>query len=614
MQAICDANLRPGMRLSLIRRHGRDYMMRSEKRNGRGGYGASPSGNRPPRRKRRRAGFFYMLLTLILSVVLWPVGMILLWRRKLRWRVTTKLLTAIITLFVCVILYGFGLTVQTDQPAVTRVQDSVNDFLDHSAEYVADGYTFLCDKGVEVWNSASDLNDAIQRASLRSTADALDEGAEFSLQVRETVSGWFQPEDETTDPDLAPDATSEAEPSPSPAPTEPDETDEPAQTNEPAPSSSADEPTQTPSGSELPLGIPDVTPDPETAQSLGNGFLSRVGDFIEAAASPSTAPTSTPDPDEADASTASPSTAPDADGTPAPESTTEPTATPQAELTVTPKPAGEAVVYYNANGVNYHLHSSCKNMSSAPAGTLSEAVERGLTRCKNCGTPDASILDAQNVVWVDEEHRFHLTDECDEFAGDWSLMTLEDALAEDNLPCEACQADVYVTACGLTLPTPTPEPTAEPTPTPSPSPEPTPSPTPEPATVTPERALKPAAEAMLYHSSNGGWYHTIPDCSGMGGAKLYPLAECVEDGFKRCRKCNAPLPELLEEHCLWMDEQGICHTSDECLSFEGQWTLIARDEALEARYIGCKVCGADEYLIPNTIVEYPEATATPAAE
>ena len=56
-----------------------------------------------------------------------------------------------------------------------------------------------------------------------------------------------------------------------------------------------------------------------------------------------------------------------------------------------------------------------------------------------------------------------------------------------------------------------------------------------------------------------------------------------------------------------MDDQHICHTSDECASFSGGWTLVPRDEALEAGYAGCPDCGADEYLQPNTIVEYPEA-------
>ena len=72
----------------------------------------------------------------------------------------------------------------------------------------------------------------------------------------------------------------------------------------------------------------------------------------------------------------------------------------------------------------------------------------------------------------------------------------------------------------------------------------------------------------------------------------------------------------MDEHCLWLDENGLCHTSDECAEFSGSWTLIPRDEALEAGHTGCTACGADEYLVPGTIVDYPEwtPTATPAAE
>ena len=56
-----------------------------------------------------------------------------------------------------------------------------------------------------------------------------------------------------------------------------------------------------------------------------------------------------------------------------------------------------------------------------------------------------------------------------------------------------------------------------------------------------------------------------------------------------------------------MDGQEICHTSDDCASFSGSWTLVPRDEALAAGYAGCPDCGANEYLLPNTIIEYPEA-------
>jgi len=72
---------------------GRDYMMRSEKRSGSGPAHRSPSGGKPPRRRRKRAGFFYKLFMMILLLTIWPLGLLMLWRRKVRWGVVTKLLT-----------------------------------------------------------------------------------------------------------------------------------------------------------------------------------------------------------------------------------------------------------------------------------------------------------------------------------------------------------------------------------------------------------------------------------------------------------------------------------------------------------------------------------------
>lgn len=601
MQAICQMPARPAASMLFARRHGRDYMMRSEKRTGYG-TGAPSGGKRPPKRRHRRAGFFYILLALLLSVLLWPVGMILLWRRKVHWRVTTKLLASIITLVLFVTLYGFGLTVQTDNPTVTMVQDKANDFLDASAVHIANGYSVVCDKAVEGWQTASDVADGASRAAMTFLADGIDRSVELSRQARETASELFAAKDESVEPSLEPSAEPSLEPSAEPTTPAPTATSMPTD----APATDVPDAFVSPDISEapgaLPLTVPSESPDPDSAQPIGNGKLTRDRDFTETSPTPTVQPTEAPT-DAPSAEPTEPVSTAEATSeptTPRPTETPEPTAAPTVDPDLTPKPAGEAVVYYNSNGVNYHMASSCKNMKTASAGTLADAVEKGLRRCKNCETPDAAILDAENVVWVDEAGLFHLSDGCADFTGIWSLMTLEDALANGNLPCAACKAGLYMAACGQAVPTATPGPT----PTPSPSPSPTP--TPEPAVVTPSRTLKPAGEALVYHSSNGKWYHTEPDCSGMGGAKLYPLSECVDD-YKRCRKCDAPLPELVDEHCLWMDENGQCHTTDECPGFaEGKYTLVPRDEALAAGYDGCAMCGADEYLVENTIIEYPE--------
>ena len=454
------------------------YMMRSEKR---AKPGQSGSG-RHPSPKRKKAGFFYSLLTLLLSLILWPVGMILLWRRKLRWTVSTKLLTSIITLFVTFTVSGYLLTVPTDNVQVTKAQDTINDFLDNGAEYIADGYTAICDGAGRVSNSASDLGDALSRTAMVTMADAIDQGAELTSSAKETVGGWVENMSKPTE-----------------APTE-----EPAATDSPTATPTA-EPTATPTAEptpevtgegDLPLTVPDVTPDPESAQGIGNGTLSRAGEFVEVTPSPTPTaePTATPtvEPTEAPAAspevtaensvtpgasataevTAAPTATAESTATPEPTATTQPTASPEVPEELKPVAPDQAIVYYTSNGGWYHMAETCKSMSNAKPHLLTEALARGLKRCNTCAATEASVLELENAVWTDEASLFHLDPECASFAGRYGLLELDEALSEGFAPCADCRADAFMSACGRTLPTSSPAPTATVEPTAEPTAEP----------------------------------------------------------------------------------------------------------------------------------------------
>ena len=127
--------------------------------------------------------------------------------------------------------------------------------------------------------------------------------------------------------------------------------------------------------------------------------------------------------------------------------------------------------------------------------------------------------------------------------------------------------------------------------------------------VVPSVTLKPAAQATVYHSTNGQWYHSFNRCSGMTGGGAYTLEECAAT-LKRCRACGAADPALIGQPCLWMDEFKKCHTSDECSAFEGKYTLILRDEALAQGLVGCDKCGGSEYLLANTTIDYDAQSAS----
>ena len=557
-----DSNIGADVNLQLFaRRHGGDYVMRSEKRGGYGHPVPTTISEKKRKKKRKKAGAFYIAFAFLFSILLWPIGMVMLWRRKVRWKGLTKLLASIITLALCVCMCIAALTIQTGNPDITRTQDSVNDFIDHSAENVGAFYQTICDRAVVAVDAAKNLSDAVTRVSLANTITSLDYAVQASNDLRALID-----KDDTAET-AAPDA--EVTEVPAEVTAEPEITPDPDAT--PVPVWESEEETGT-----AETEAPAETETPEPAETEEAAETVKVAEVTEA--------TQAPEVTEAPADTAEP--------------TVEPTAVVSVDLQ--PKAAGEAVVYYNKGGKRYHMTPTCNGMKEAPAGTLEEAVNANYKSCSKCQSPDAAILEAEDVVWTDENQLFHLTDECSNFTGSWTLMTLAEALESDYSPCTTCKAGLYMAtrtqgSSTEVEETETPEATE--------TPEPTATATPAPEVITPEFALKPAGDAIVYHSSTGKWYHRSSVCQGMTGADPYKLSECADD-YKWCRRCEPPLPEYVNEHCLWQDENGLCHTTDECPNFEGQYTLIPRDEALEQGLTGCEMCGADSYLIPNTTINY----------
>lgn len=574
MQITYNEALRPlgGMAFALGR--SRDYMMRSEKRPST----RSGSGRKKPPRRRRRAGFFYTLFTILLSLIFWPIGMIMLWRRKVRWSAGAKLLFSVMSLFVCIFLIVFAITVPTGNEDITRVQDSINDFLDSATTGIAAGYEVVYEKCGKAIGDISDFAEVYAAFTANQLADGIDTMVDITTSARNAIVERLA----TDNPEVTTSPTANEEkatptpavsvsPRPSTAPTA-SESASPETIQSASPDASAAPATNAPTKAatdNISVQLPGSTPDPASAVALQGGTLTSDGEML-------------------------PGVAPEGAATATPEVTATPTATPVVKVEV--KNPGDALVYFNQSGTCYHMAESCKNMNTATQHTLAEAVAAGKIRCRTCGSPAGELLEAENVLWTDENQVLHTTDECADFEGLWNLLSLDNGLEEGYTLCESCHADTFCEGAGIALSTPTPEPTA----TPSPVPDPTA--TPEPRTVTPSVTLKPAGEATVYHSSNGSYYHRFEVCKGMSGSGAYTLAECVNGNYKRCRTCDAPLPELINEMCLWVDENQACHTSDSCSLFSGHYTLMLRDEALEKGMSGCIECGADEYLQPNTTI------------
>jgi len=217
MQAVFDLPI--GSKPTLMQfAGGRNYMMRSEKRRS-SNVPSGSSGNRPRRRpRRRRAGFFYKLFTILLLVVLWPVGLLLLWRRKLRWGVGTKLLASVVTLITWIILIGFALTVQTDNPKYTAVQDSINSFLDEAADALVETGGVVADKAVEIGGAVADFGDALWKRGSVLLADGIDFGVDLADSIKSDIKGMLR--SDVTEPTETPEITDAPTDAPTAAPTQ----------------------------------------------------------------------------------------------------------------------------------------------------------------------------------------------------------------------------------------------------------------------------------------------------------------------------------------------------------------------------------------------------------
>lgn len=425
---------------------GRDYMMRSEKRPGHGPAAGNNSGSRPPKRRRKRAGFFYKLLTLLLLLTVWPLGLLLLWRRRLRWGALTKLLTSIVTLAACIILIGFALTVNTGNPQYTAVQDKVNGYLDAAADWVVQTSAVVADRAELVYEDAVNLGDALWEKAKPELANAIDSGLILTHRARTGVEALIERlRPEPGEADASPEAGASASPAPKSSASA-------APTVSPTPRPTV-EVRVNEGDADIPIYIPEITPGSGSGQTVSAGTLLRSG-ALDAGSLPTAKPT--------------------------PEPTPEIT-----EFVV--KPAAEAVVYYNqGSGKYYHMTTQCGSMKTADAHTLGETADSNVQACNVCGTPDKSLLDEKYIVWTDENHIAHLSDECPDFEGTWKLMSAADAVRGDLESCASCGADRYlallisgrrpvmVDATATPSPAVTAAPSATPTRAPSPSPTATP--------------------------------------------------------------------------------------------------------------------------------------------
>lgn len=158
------------------------------------------------------------------------------------------------------------------------------------------------------------------------------------------------------------------------------------------------------------------------------------------------------------------------------------------------------------------------------------------------------------------------------------------------------------------LVTPTPTPTA--TPTPSPTPTPTPEPTINPALIP---RLQDAGETLVWHTSDGKWYHRASVCGSMSNARQHTLKSAVANGKTACPYCH-PMEEKWARSgsVVYASTDGFWHVRAECESMTEEWTVLSLDDARADQALSpCDACGAMYYVdgIPAALSLPADASA-----
>lgn len=493
----------------LWKRADRQYMMRSEKRPGYrpqpGNFGGPNNG-----RKRRPRNILYAIVTILLLIILWPVGLIPLWVRRLRWRSFVKATVTVATGIAFLTGLAFFLTVDTRSDMITMAQKSVQGsmtYISERMEYAAGHSDQYATSVSRIAASAASLS----QKALLSAVPAAKKNMDALAASRDKLTGLI--------------------------------------------------------------------------------FQSAVGGFKQALYDTGLAPTPTPMPTPAITPTPSPS--------PTPAPTPEPS--PPVEM-----------VWFVFDEMIYHNDPTCGGRTGAEEIPLSAAKEMHLSPCPECvlsagesAEPNVSPEPTATAMAV-------ITQSTSPSAT--VAPTVSPAIGAKAVVSASPSAESPSPEASAFLPATPNAPTALATPSPSPSLAPVATATPKPTvapTPIPLPSVEPLGEMLVWHTTNGKFYHLDEHCPGMSGAKQFTLQSSVDAGFKPCTRCKPPAPDLLKEKfVVWCGTDHVFHITSKCAAIAGTPTVMTFEEALlEEGYTGCPVCGANLY---EESAKAPENTPVPA--
>ncbi len=498
---------------------------------------SSANSRKNPKNKGPMAGIGYMALTLLLLMVLYPVGLFLLWARRLRWSVAAKLLLTVTTAVIFCALVAFLTNYDTGNPRIESMQNSVKDGLSYINEYTGEGVD-----AVLGW-FADRFDDGIE--NLEKIWDAADEHvAEKYLSLYDRVDENIK----AVKVDLPLMAIQKYR----------DITDTPYSGGKKANATA-----------EQPVKATEDTPDVKPTATFDPGIM---------------IPSETVEPDVVKpVETVEPATEPEP--TVAEPTVEQPTvAEPEPVEMPDIMPVAEATVYFHDNGGKfYHVKETCANMASAAAKhTLKEANDTAKKACPTCKPIQLAALEYTDYLWLDtESSTAHTTLNCEAFTGKSDVKTMAEINSGSFTYCAECKADIVhelkgrvvsTSAAGGAYKLNTP-------------------------TVSLPK-IKDVSLAPVFFTNGGTWYHATSNCQKMMNAVSHTLGEAKNANKLSCDVCGViPLSMLDSEHYLWLDVAHTAHTTDECRLFaQGKYTVLPYEDIYGKNYPFCAACGAKDCL------------------
>lgn len=218
-------------------------------------------------------------------------------------------------------------------------------------------------------------------------------------------------------------------------------------------------------------------------------------------------------------------------------STSTPRPNNNSGTTTTTDPNQNAVVYANASGRYYHLHSTCPEMNMTTPGTpmsVASAEQQGKVACPVCITGTGNDGDTSTVYYYhDDGQYYHLNSTCDGRISEAPAHSYTETMSSGKDPCPNCVG--------------------------------------------------------LWATPGGKHFHTNPNCDGMTGARLYTRAEATElnktNPHTLCPICaggvvKSTITSLTDR--VYMTETGEWfHTQSNCQGMKNAKSFTAE----EARYL-----------------------------